>query len=389
MSGTGDAVSLQQRGVVAEVHDARCLDARGAPHNANVAAMLDRALALLFGDAAAVWSRFFAPEDRVGIKLNCVGWAPTDDPQRTSVVTSAALIRAVVASLRSVGVRSIALVDRYGDELARAGYPALAAELGLRCLVGSTRWDPQQLALDGDAGGGERSPGVDVVGYDPDVFVTLDYGHPLHAADDPRRFRSHVSTVVTRHCDKIINLCLLKDHVSAGLTGALKNLSHGLVDNVCRSHASGPLNQTATFVPAVLTTPIIRQKAVLHVMEGFHAVYHGGPWASVHTFAPRTLFAATDPVALDRIALARLDEQRASMGLPPLAVAGQARTPDDPVEQHPLRGTAHVQLAGLAGLGLYARDEADWQAALGRKEFERRRATGTLPCIELRRASLG
>ena len=44
-----------------------------------------------------------------------------------------------------------------------------------------------------------------------------------------------------REVNKLINLPVLKDHQSAGVTLALKNLSHGLVNNV-NPAATGPDN---------------------------------------------------------------------------------------------------------------------------------------------------
>ena len=45
---------------------------------------------------------------------------------------------------------------------------------------------------------------------------------------DDRTRRSHLGLLVTRRVNKIVLLPVLKDHGSAGVTGALKNMSHGL-----------------------------------------------------------------------------------------------------------------------------------------------------------------
>src|SRR5437773_1528860 len=74
-----------------------------------------------------------------------------------------------------------------------------------------------------------------------------------------------------------LNLPVLKHHQSAGVTLALKNLSHGLVNNVCRSHSSSTLNACGIFIPAVVNLPVIREKTVLHVLDGILGMYHGGP----------------------------------------------------------------------------------------------------------------
>ena len=59
---------------------------------------------------------------------------------------------------------------------------------------------------------------------------------------------SCLSRILTRRIHLLINLGVLKHHQSAGVTIALKNLSHGLVNNVARSHATRSLepNHPAT-----------------------------------------------------------------------------------------------------------------------------------------------
>src|SRR5919204_49015 len=51
--------------------------------------------------------------------------------------------------------------------------------------------------------------------------------------------------------------------LSAGVTLALKNLSHGLVNNVARSHGTRSLNACNLFIPAAVQLPVIRNKTVL------------------------------------------------------------------------------------------------------------------------------
>src|SRR5207248_1198708 len=119
----------------------------------------------------------------------------------------------------------------------------------------------------------------------PDVFVNMGFASTAHDGKDDRRFRSHVSAIVTRLVDKFVTIPVLKDHRSAGVTLALKNMSHGMNNNVARSHiggikrgnhVSGP-NQCNTFIPTCVSQTVIRQKATLHIMDGLIGVYEGGP----------------------------------------------------------------------------------------------------------------
>lgn len=371
---TGSGLPGPYPGRVVEVHDERSVQ-NGRIDPAIAGTMLGTAMKTLTGEAedAAAWRRFFSPNDRVGLKVNCVGH-PVPDPKKHAVYTSHEVIRSIVDALRAIGVRDIVLFDRYRMEFEKSKYPELAAELGIPWEVAAVSWDQTQIDMEGYSKGDPfaakenakaRTDGSPkVVGYDPDVSLTLDFVHPLHDASDPRTRRSHVSNTVTKRVDKIVNLCLVKDHMAAGVTGALKNLSHGLVDNVCRSHSRASLNQTSTFIPAVVSLPIIRSKVVLNVMEGFRGIYHLGPWASPHVFEPRSLFVSTDPVAMDRVSMKIIDARRAEDGLPPLTRAGQI-TEKGQDEHHLFRGATHVEIAGAAGLGVYALDESDWKRWLG------------------------
>jgi len=162
----------------------------------------------------------------------------------------------------------------------------------------------------------------------------MGFAAPEHDPKDDRRFRSHLSAIVSRMVDKIITIPVLKDHRSAGVTLALKNLSHGLNNNVARSHlsnivrldgtVSGP-NQCNTFIPTAVSQHAIRQKATLHILDGLLGVYEGGPgnWNRTWgTWQHKGLFFATDPVALDHVGWDIVDTKRAQEGWPPVAHMG-------------------------------------------------------------------
>lgn len=382
-------------GRVAEIHHPGCVRA-GRIDASAAKAMLSRGLLELTGasDDIHAWQQLVQPGDRVGLKVNCVGH-PVSDPEKHAVYTSHEMIRAVVAGLRAAGIAEMLLFDRYRMEFSIARYPELAAELGIAWDVSSVSWDESQIDMEGYSKGdpaaearnqaarSDGSPGVS--GYDPDQFVAIDFVHPVHDPADPRTRRSHLAKIVTQKVDKIINLCLLKDHAAAGITGALKNLSHGLVDNVCRSHSKPRLNQTATFIPAVLSHPIIRRKVVLNVMEAFFGLYHGGPWASPYAFEPKRLLLSTDPVAMDRVATGIIDERRTQAGLPPLVDAGRMNGQAQG-EHHLFRGTTHVELCGAAGLGVYHTSLEELRSWIGHDPGTVGRAGQV---IEVVRANLG
>jgi len=203
-----------------------------------------------------------------------------------------------------------------------------------------------------------------VTGYDPDTFVTMEL---IGAGEDPkdeRVRRSHLGLLVTRRVNKIVMLPVLKDHGSAGVTGALKNMSHGLVNNVCRSHSTPDTNVCNQFIPQVASHPVIRQKCVLQIMDGVKGVYQGGPAANKPewTWENNALFFATDPVAMDHVAWRIVDAKRKEKGLAPVGSVGKLGKDADR-EGFDVRQPQHIRLASHLGLGIF-----DFDSPKGRRQ---------------------
>src|SRR5262249_51164474 len=222
-------------------------------------------------------------------------------------ISSHAVVLSIIDGLRQTGLppEDIVVFDRYRAQFLRAGYRDI--------LPPGVRWDAAVEDFD--------DVQLDIAGYDPDVFVEL----PLvakgkHDPNDLRARRSHVALIVTKKVNKIINVPVLKDHGTGGVTLALKNMPHGLVNNVARSHTGPFLNACGQFIPAVASFPAIRSKVVLHILDGLRAVYEGGPSAQArYTWERKTLSFATDPVAIDRLGWEVIDAKRKEMGLTPIA----------------------------------------------------------------------
>jgi hypothetical protein len=327
-------------------------------------------------DAVEAWRYFFHRDDRVGIKVVPVG--------QPLSISSFEVVQEVVAGLQSAGVplRNILLFERYKDEFLRVGYHR-CIPAGMHWECSSAAYNEAQTDIEGQIPGQPREKHV--AGYDPDVFreEAYCYADPkIHHPSDERRFRSHLGLIISRKVDKFISIPVLKDHRSAGVTLALKNLSHGSVNNVARSHISGTefampresgwgtLNQCNQFIPAMVALPQIRQKAVLQILDGLVATYEGGPGNWNRTFATwerGSLFFATDPVAVDRIGWEIIDEQRASRSLPRIASMGVdaqngALVPGGPAqESFHIRQPQHVPLAATLGLGTFDRAKIDYR----------------------------
>jgi len=301
-----------------------------------IRAMMRRGMTALTGaeDWAEAWRVFFEPGDVVGIKVNPVG-AP-------HVISSAEVIYEIVDGLKSAGVkvRDVIVYDRYRKDFLAAGFDKLLPE-GVRQSSGSDHYDLVQL---------------DINGYDPEHYLDMALVTPGQDPANPEARRSYVARFLTRDVNKLVNLAVLKDHQSAGVTLALKNLSHGLVNNVYRSHSTPTLNACGTFIPAVVNLPVIRQKTVLNILDGIKALYHGGPGSDARfVWEHKTLYFATDPVALDRTGWKAIDEKRLQSGMSVVAEA----VPDPPLSNFLRRQPEHIEIAGALGLGEWDESRID------------------------------
>jgi hypothetical protein len=314
-----------------------------------IKAAVDRGMVGLTGadDAVEAWRTFFEPGDVVGIKMNPVG--------KPLANSSSELMLEVVEGLKAAGVkpRDIVVFERYRGEFIGAKMNAAVPD-GIAWGGLTYGKDDGQLLLKWD---GQD----DVAGYDPDEFVEMELvGEGADPKDDRTR-RSHLGLLVTRRVNKLVLLPVLKDHGSAGITGALKNMSHGLVNNVARSHSAAALNVCNQFIPEVVAHPIIRKKCVLQILDGIRGVFQKGPFGGEPKFVwdYNGLFFATDPVAMDRIEWDVVDAKRKAEGLPPVAATG--RTGLDPLgtEGFDMRQPQHVPLCGTLGLGVADRKKID------------------------------
>jgi hypothetical protein len=375
---------------------------------------------LVDGDVDSAWKRFFSRDDIVGIKVNPVGRKALPSERgrvadAPDVISSPAILRETVRCLHEyVGVprSNIIVFERYADEFRNCEYDKILTERsmeGVRWFASAHAYDNDQVLIDGQNSTHGRDPNV--VGYDPDVFVSMGFAAPEHDRRDDRRHRTHLSMIVSRMVNKIITIPNLKDHKSAGVTIALKNMSHGMNNNVARSHigaiyrrsgaASGP-NQCNTFIPTAINQRPLLEKATLHICDGLIGVYEGGPgnWNRTWGYWPRqSIFFATDPVAMDHVGWDIIDRKRMEMGWLPVGHMGLIQARQSPgwspnlaalaamtppftaaaieLEQQRLashlsepfdrRQPEHVALAGMLGLGVFEGRDIDHRVVqLGR-----------------------
>jgi len=339
-------------GQVVEVRNPR-MCRNGSRDAAAIKTTLDRGMKELTGatDAVEAWKHFFEPGDVVGIKV-----VPNGQPEAHS---SFEIVLEVIDKLKAAGVKTndIFVYDRFRQEFIAAGYPKILPD-GIHW--GGFAADSNQFTLDYPTL--RNDP---IAGFDHDAFVWMDL---MFYGDDPkddRKYRSHLGKLVTKTLNKIVAIPVLKDHASAGVTGALKNMSHGTVNNVARSHSNSFTNVCNQFIPQVVTHPTIRQKFVLQIMDGIRGVYHGGPFSKEHgkwTWEYNGLFFATDPVALDHVEWDIVDAQRVKQKFPPVAASGSAAIDPLKSEGFDVRQPQHIALAGALGLGYF-----DYKSPKGRR----------------------
>ncbi len=302
--------------------------------------MLEAGMKALTGDGSArdAWARWFVPTDIVAVKVN-----PSGAP---AIVTSLPLVREVIRALNAVGVANanIVIYDRNSNQLEVNGYHALVPP-GVRIVGLDQRWAVK--------GAGRRG------GYDPNAWCEMDcFGE--------RETRSYLARLVTSEATKIVNLPSLKEHNASGVTGCLKNLAYGSFNNVARTHAS-PKTYTDPVIAVMCTAPTLRNKAVLHIMDGVRAVYHAGPfgWNPDFVWEAKTLLVGTDPVAVDRVELEIVEQKRRELGVPPLtdrnpANLGSTGDMERTAYKNPhYREPGHIKTAAELGLGKWELAEID------------------------------
>ena len=254
--------------------------------------MLESGLLLLTGeqDVGAAWARYFAPDDTIGFKVNCLGGR--------NMCTRPALAEAAAGSLVATGVapHRVLVWDRSNRELTQCGYSLNTQRNStFRCF-----------------GTDQRG-----VGYDRDLTVQGAVG-------------SRFSTIVSRHCSAMVNMPVLKDHGICGLTAGLKN-TFGMLHNPNKYHE----DRCNPFVADANAVPFVRKKNRLVVCDALAVQFKGGPAYHPGWVAPmNSILLAEDPVALDTVGSGILDRLRAERGIPPIEKHGglpaYVKTASDP-----------------------------------------------------------
>ncbi len=243
-----------------------------------MAQALDTAMQSFFDrdDPIEAWRQVVRPGEVVGLKVNCLaGKGLSTTPELVDVISER-------LQQAGVGKDHIVIWDRQNSDLEDAGFGIITS------------------------GSGVRAFGNDAIGFEPHLQTFGSAG-------------SLLCRTLTRVCDAVINLPVLKDHGITGVSLALKNL-FGAIHNPNKYH----LNAGDPYVADVYAFPEIRRKVRLTICDATVAQYEGGP-----AFMPRWVWpfggviVGTDPVAIDHVGWGLIEAKRTEVGMTSLTEMGR------------------------------------------------------------------
>ena len=250
------------------------------------------------GDVASAWRSLVKPGDKVGIKISAAGGKYFSTHQ--------AVVEAIVEGLESAGIppKDIIVWDRNG--LAAAGYSERPGGYQVRSIQPVRGYDPKAVITSGVAG---KLIWGDVDFYKRDPKNTMELADRDQVSAD-----SHLCKILSQEVTKIINVPVFSSSESAGVAGALYNVTVPNVDNSRR------FSDNDSFICDLYSDPRIGAKVVINIMDGLIAQYAGGPGFEPN-FAVRhgRIYASKDPAAIDTVALSQIERWRADTKLPRVA----------------------------------------------------------------------
>jgi len=240
--------------------------------------MLDASITELTGldDATEAWASLFDPGERIAIKVNAF---------RNSIIwTHVPLVMAVTECLQEAGVpaEQIVIFDYYTRELDNAGFPVNEDGPGVRCY-----------GTDSDYTGGWQIVGTDVQLSD-----------------------------VLLNCDALINMPVLKSHMHAGISFAMKN-HYGTIREPSNFHRGERINRGLAELNLL---PPIKDRTRLIVGDVLTAcLRHTTSFPYWETdFTGDSILMSFDPVAHDTVGLEMFSQLLADDGGNPKAAIDMA-----------------------------------------------------------------
>lgn len=279
------AAAEQQQGAalaksrVVIAHDAMLRGVSTTVDSHRMLSLLDRAMQVLFDrdNPLDPWKKLVRPGATVGVKVNALGGR--------GLSSNLQLVEAICERLQEAGIKGSDIVvwDRDSDELERVGFHVATGGNRVQCF------------------------GTDRVDYEQELVTHGSVG-------------SRLSKILTQRCNVLINVPVLKDHDSAGVTMALKNM-YGVIHNPNKYHPNG----CNPYIADLNMLPEIRSKMRLTICDATTACFEGGPgYKPEYSWKNNALIVSQDPVALDYTGWQIIEHKRTEKGLKTLDADGRA-----------------------------------------------------------------
>jgi uncharacterized protein (DUF362 family) len=281
--------------IVYAVHDPGSIkDYKTNPHV--VHEMVNRLVLAATGqsDAAKAWASLVSPDDRIGIKICAAGG--------DLFTTHHDIVNAIVDGLVAAGHprSSIIVWDRSLGGIKGAGYRPGVDGYQLQATAPHDGYDPKAVL---------SAPLIGKLVWGDFEYAGDITKEPILSDTEHTSNLSHFSKIISSEVDKVINVPVMSVSETNGIAGCMYNMTIPNIDN-WRRFAQGS-RFGAESLAEIYANPLIAKKVVFNLMDGLIAQYAGGPQAqpnyAVHN---ATLYASKDPVALDAVALKRLEEWR-------------------------------------------------------------------------------
>lgn len=282
--------------------------------------MVDRLVVAATGqpDLAKAWASLVSPNDKIGIKISAAGGE--------LFTTHHDVVNAIVDGLVTTGHRreSIIVWDRSIAGIRGAGYVPSVDGYQVRAIPAPDGYDPKATV---------SAPLLGKLVWGDLEYKSEPGKMPLLSDTENTSNTSHFARILSSEVTKIINVPVMSNSTTNGIAGCLYNVTIPNIDN-WRRFAQGS-GFGAESIAEIYGNPLIAKKVVLNLMDGLVALYGGGPESQPnYAVHHATLYASKDPVALDAVALKRLDEWRAHANFPPVGALA-----------------SYVRYAGEIGLG--------------------------------------
>ncbi len=277
--GVGERNPLAEKSKVVIATDPALRGGGSTVDSGRLLGLLDRSMQALFNvdQPTAAWKRLVRPGEKLALKVNALGGR--------GISSNLALVEAICERLQQAGIGAgdIIIWDRDSEELEHAGFRISTSANRVQCF------------------------GTDRVGYEEELATFGMVG-------------SRLSAILTRQCDLLINVPVLKDHDGAGVTIALKNM-YGVIHNPNKYHP----NNCNPYIADVNMLPAIRSKMRLTICDATTACFEGGPgYKPQYSWKNNALIVSQDPVALDYTGWQIIERKRAEKRLKPLAADNRA-----------------------------------------------------------------